>query len=119
MAGLGIIDHEIEGANYLRTLGFSEKICTLVASHVAAKRYLTFARPDYYNNLSDASKRTLDFQGGVMSAEEAAVFEANPLSALMVKMRLWDEAAKLTDAIVPPFETYKNLIINHLEAREK
>ncbi len=114
MADLGILDHELEGANYLRQYGFSEKICTLVASHVAAKRYLTFKNPDYYANLSEASKQTLAFQGGKMSADEAAAFEANPLASLIVKMRLWDEAAKLTDAAVPSLESYKDLIVNHL-----
>jgi hypothetical protein len=35
---VGRIGHEIIGAQYLRSLGFSETVCRLVNSHVAAKR---------------------------------------------------------------------------------
>jgi len=31
----GVADHEQLGAEYLREMGFSEKVCTLVRSHVA------------------------------------------------------------------------------------
>ena len=44
-----------------------------------AKRYLTFKEPGYYEGLSDGSKRTLGFQGGLMDAKESAVFEQDPL----------------------------------------
>lgn len=37
---VGRIGHETIGAEYLRTLGFSDKVCRLVNSHVAAKRYV-------------------------------------------------------------------------------
>ncbi len=40
----------------------------LVEYHVQAKRYLTFSQPDYYARLSEASRRTLAYQGGVMTA---------------------------------------------------
>src|SRR5690242_16346509 len=66
MDGVGVVDHESVGADYLRRRGFSEKICRLVESHVQAKRYLTFKCPDYYQKLSPASKITLSHQGGVM-----------------------------------------------------
>src|SRR3984957_3005997 len=42
MEGYGVKDHEAVGADYLRERGFSEKIATLIQSHVAAKRYLCF-----------------------------------------------------------------------------
>lgn len=38
---VGRMGHETIGAEYLRSLGFSEKICRLVESHVPAKRYIT------------------------------------------------------------------------------
>src|SRR5580765_7120447 len=59
----GIKDHEALGAQYLSEHGFSSKISKLVASHVLAKRYLTRSDPDYFNQLSEASRKTLDFQG--------------------------------------------------------
>lgn len=36
---VGRIGHEAIGAQYLRSLGFSETVCRLVNSHVTAKRY--------------------------------------------------------------------------------
>jgi predicted HD phosphohydrolase len=36
---VGRMGHEAIGAAYLRTLGFSDTVCRLVNSHVAAKRY--------------------------------------------------------------------------------
>jgi hypothetical protein len=35
---VGRVGHEAIGASYLRSLGFSEVVCRLVNSHVAAKR---------------------------------------------------------------------------------
>ena len=75
MDGFGIVDHEKLGAAFLLSKGFSKKITQLVQSHVSAKRYLTYAFNDYYNQLSDASKITLQHQGGIMTKEEAVVFE--------------------------------------------
>ena len=36
---VGRVGHEMIGAEYLRSLGFSDSVCRLVGSHVAAKRY--------------------------------------------------------------------------------
>lgn len=38
---VGRMGHETIGAEYLRSLGFSDKVCRLVESHVPAKRYIT------------------------------------------------------------------------------
>jgi phosphonate degradation associated HDIG domain protein len=115
MDGFGIKDHEEIGAEFLATKGFSEKIVKLVGSHVEAKRYLTFADPEYYDQLSEASKTTLNFQGGVMKAEEARQFEKDPLFHMIIKMRKWDEEAKIVDAPMLPLEYFKTLIVEHLE----
>jgi predicted HD phosphohydrolase len=66
----------------------------LVEYHVQAKRYLTLKEPGYYERLSLASRRTLEYQGGVMTAEEAEAFERDPLCAVSLRMRQWDELAK-------------------------
>jgi len=64
MDGYGVMNHEKVGADYLREKGFSKRLAQLVESHVQAKRYLTFAHPESFDQLSEASKRTLAFQGG-------------------------------------------------------
>jgi phosphonate degradation associated HDIG domain protein len=94
MDGFGVVSHERLGADYLRRAGFSERVARLVEYHVQAKRYLTLKEPGYYGRLSEASRRTLEFQGGVMTAEEAEAFEQDPLCAVSLRMRQWDELAK-------------------------
>ncbi|WP_448119542.1 phosphonate degradation HD-domain oxygenase [Pseudomonas serbica] len=94
MGGFGIVSHERLGADYLRRAGFSERMARLVEYHVQAKRYLTLREPGYYERLSEASRRTLEYQGGVMSEAEADAFEQDPLCAVSLRMRQWDELAK-------------------------
>lgn len=117
MDEFGIKDHESIGAEFLLKHGFSVKIARLVASHVNAKRYLVRKDPEYYNQLSEASRRTLEFQGGMMSAKEADAFEKDPLFSEIILMRRWDEQAKVPDTPVPDLSRYRTMIINHLLAK--
>ncbi|QJI43598.1 HDIG domain-containing protein [Pseudomonas sp. ADAK2] len=94
MGGFGVVSHERLGADYLRRAGFSERMARLVEYHVQAKRYLTLKEPGYYERLSEASRRTLEYQGGVMTLAEAEAFERDPLCAVSLRMRQWDEQAK-------------------------
>jgi 2-amino-1-hydroxyethylphosphonate dioxygenase (glycine-forming) len=114
MDGYGTKSHEKIGAEYLRKKGFSEKIARLVENHVQAKRYLTFKKPDYYNNLSEASKKTLGFQGGKMTNEEATNFEKDPLFSLSIKMREWDEQAKEINLPIMNLERIKVMALTNL-----
>lgn len=114
MGGYGVVDHEKLGADFLRQKGFSERVCKLVQSHVEAKRYLTFKFPDYYDQLSEASRRTLEFQGGVMSVEEALLFEEDPDAELILALRKWDEAAKLENISLPDLSKYAAMMERHL-----
>jgi putative nucleotidyltransferase with HDIG domain len=107
MDGFGIRSHEKIGADFLRFLGFPERIAKLVENHVQAKRYLTFKYPDYYHALSEASKITLEFQGGRMTAAEAARFESDPLFEISLLMRKWDDLAKQQDVPLPDLEVFK------------
>lgn len=119
MDGFGIKDHEEAGAAFLRRRGFSERLIILVQSHVGAKRYLTFKYPSYYEQLSEASKRTLEFQGGRMLAEEANEYEKQPFFDLIIQMRRWDDDAKLLGKPVPALDKYRQMIIRHLEKNHK
>ena len=114
MDGFGNVDHEKLGADYLRERGFSERLATLVESHVIAKRYLTYKYPEYYNKLSDASKATLEFQGGRMTDAEAIEFENHPDAELFIKLRYWDDQAKEMNVPVQDLEHLKSLTLNHL-----
>ncbi|KAL3260827.1 hypothetical protein ABHI18_004254 [Aspergillus niger] len=116
---VGRMGHETIGAEYLRSLGFSEKVCRLVESHVPAKRYLTATNKAYYETLSSASKKSLEFQGGPFKGAELEAFETDPLRDEMVKLRLWDDAAKVQgiEESTPRAGEYRDMIWVHLERR--
>ena len=114
MDGFGLKDHEAIGSVFLLEKGFSLKIARLVGSHVNAKRYLTRKDPEYYSQLSEASKRTLIFQGGMMSQKEAGEFEKDPLFHEIVLMRKWDEQAKIQNQPIPDLNRYRTMMIQHL-----
>lgn len=94
MESYGVKSHEQIGADFLRKKGFPERMARLVENHVKAKRYLTWKDPEYFNQLSEASKQTLKFQGGVMSEQEAKEFESDSHFEASILLRKWDEAAK-------------------------
>jgi 2-amino-1-hydroxyethylphosphonate dioxygenase (glycine-forming) len=118
MDGFGIKDHEEIGAKFLKQKGFSKKIMRLVESHVEAKRYLTLRYPEYYAQLSDASKKTLEYQGGRMTEEEADAFEQYPLFKLIIQMRRWDEEAKIEHKPLPDLGMFREMMIHHLEKQQ-
>lgn len=114
MDAYGRIDHESAAADWLRQRGFSDKAGVLIENHVNAKRYLTYRYPEYLAALSHASLQTLNFQGGPMQQEEAEEFEKNPHFDLIIRMRRWDEAAKMIDYKTPELDHYLNLINEYL-----
>jgi len=114
MDGMGNVDHEKLGSAYLLKLGFSERLARLVESHVLAKRYLTYKYPEYYTQLSEASKTTLGFQGGPMKADEAARFEADPDAELYIRFRYWDDKAKEVDVPVLNIGRLKAMALRNL-----
>ena len=110
----GVINHEQLGANFLHSKGFSANIINMVSNHVNAKRYLTYKFPEYFYQLSDASKETLQIQGGQMTLTEAMLFEADALFNNYIMLRRWDEQAKATYKPLPDLSIYKAMIETHL-----
>jgi len=92
--------HQYIALPFLRPL-FPESVLGPIRLHVDAKRYLCAARPEYYEQLSEDSKRSLRLQGGVFSAEEAERFIRQPYAQEAVSVRLWDDAAKNPRAHTP------------------
>ncbi|KAI7846757.1 hypothetical protein BDC45DRAFT_528347 [Circinella umbellata] len=111
---VGVTGHERIGAEYLRKLGFSNKVAQLVESHVPVKRYLTGKDHSYYESLSGASKLSLKYQGGPFTPEQVKEFEEDPLFELKVQVRKWDDAAKVVGLEVPDLESYRQMAVDHL-----
>lgn len=118
MDTFGVAEHEKLGRKFLLNKGFSQNVADMVASHVDAKRYLTYKFPDYYDALSEASKQTLVHQGGQMKAPEAQAFEQHPLSSRYIALRRWDEQAKEINKPLPSLEIYRQLMIKHLTQQQ-
>jgi putative nucleotidyltransferase with HDIG domain len=114
MGSFGVVDHEGIGAAYLRSRRFSERVCAVVAEHVAAKRYLVATDKSYQQKLSPASVQTLHWQGGPMTTDEVAAFEKHPYFADIINVRLWDEQAKNRDAALLPVAWFRTRICEHL-----
>jgi len=107
--------HEEAGAEVLEQF-FPTLVTDCVRYHVAAKRYLCAAKPEYFKRLSDASIHSLNLQGGPMSAEEVAEFEKNPNLKEIVKVRYYDEAGKRDDLETKPFSHYAPMVQRIVDA---
>jgi len=114
---VGRIGHEHIGEQYLHSLGFPTSVTKLVGSHVAAKRYLTAVDESYYEGLSEASKQSLKVQGGPFEGEELEQFKRDPLKEDMVRLRRWDDGAKVVgvEGSTPRPERYWGMVVECLE----
>jgi len=115
MGNLGVCNHEQLGAKYLLRLGFSNKVAQLVCGHVQAKRYLVWKHDHYAAKLSPASKLTLEHQGGPMSDAEGKAFEKSELYDVILKLRSWDDKAKVVGLKVPDLDHYLPMMVQNIK----
>jgi gamma-butyrobetaine dioxygenase len=108
--------HPAIGARFL-AVHFGPAVAEPVRLHVAAKRYLCAIEPEYRAALSAASFRTLQAQGGPFSQAEAGGFQALPYAHDAVRLRRWDDAAKVAGARIPDLEHYRPLLEGLLRER--
>ena len=101
--------HELGGARWLAR-HFGAAVSEPVRLHVAAKRYLCATDRGYFARLSSASVHTLGLQGGPMSPQEVACFEAEPFAQPAVQLRHWDDQGKIAGLRTPALSDYAPLI---------
>lgn len=101
--------HERAGEAWLRER-FGPDVSEPVRLHVAAKRWLAAVDPPYLDRLSPESTRSLALQGGPMSPDEIAAFEANPHFDDAVQLRRWDDLAKTPGLETDTIESYKDVL---------
>jgi phosphonate degradation associated HDIG domain protein len=89
---------------------FGEEIAEPIRLHVAAKRYLCAVEPSYRAELSPASLHSLELQGGPYGPDELAAFEASPYAEDAVRLRRYDDAAKVPGLATPPLEDYRAVL---------
>ena len=85
--------HARAGAEAVRGV-LGDRVAGLVALHVEAKRYLVATEPGYGDELGPDSVASLATQGGPLSPEEGAAFEALPLAAEATSLRRADDSGK-------------------------
>lgn len=105
----GYHDHAEAAADFLRPW-LPAPIVEPIRLHVAAKRHLVATDGDYYNRLSEASKITLEEQGGAFTSEQSQEFLTNPHAERAMKLRNCDDEGKRPGQMVPQLETYRDLL---------
>ncbi len=101
--------HERVGAMWLAR-HFPEAVTEPIRLHVAAKRYLCAVDAEYQRQLSPASIQSLALQGEPMSEAEAHAFEAMPYVREAVRLRRWDDQAKVMGWKTPDLAQYQFLL---------
>ena len=109
LGNYGIKNHEKIGSKFLRDHGFKSPIPELVENHVKVKRYRVYKNPKYLDNLSEASKITLKMQGGPMNLKEAKEFENSKYFELSLKIRDYDDLAKVVGKKVKSLDYFRKL----------
>ena len=107
--------HERIGEKWLEEY-FGPEISQPVRLHVAAKRYQCTVHPEYLEQLSPASAKSFELQGGKMSQTEIAAFEKNPFFEPALQLRQWDDQAKDPELQTPPLEHFFPAIENALSS---
>lgn len=107
--------HEDVAARYLSPR-FSAAVVEPIRLHVEAKRYLCAVEPGYFEDLSFASVRSLNLQGGVFDDADAGRFIAQPHAAEAVLLRRWDDTAKDPHAVTPPLDHFLSYVPDVLQA---
>jgi phosphonate degradation associated HDIG domain protein len=102
----GIDDqHQYFAIPFLRGL-FPLAVIEAIRLHVDAKRALCAVEPGYFDSLSEDSRRSLVLQGGIFSPAEAEAFVARPHARDAMRVRRWDDAAKVAGEATPPLGHY-------------
>ena len=115
-AARGIDDRHQELGQAWLTRWFGADVTEPVRLHVPAKRYLTATDPGYFATLSLGSVRSLELQGGQFTTEGAAAFIGQPHAADAVRLRRWDEGAKVPGQATPDLAHFRRCLEASLSA---
>eukprot|EP00930_Biecheleria_cincta_P046503 TRINITY_DN32076_c0_g1_i1.p1 TRINITY_DN32076_c0_g1~~TRINITY_DN32076_c0_g1_i1.p1 ORF type:complete len:279 (+),score=59.85 TRINITY_DN32076_c0_g1_i1:76-912(+) len=107
--------HGLLGDKWLRQLGFSDTVTSLIAHQSNARRYLCFKQKGYFDSLNKDAKDALLLFGGSMSSDEAAIFEgARGFEKAIRLKQICDEAAMRPKSALGDLEQHRALLESHL-----
>ena len=101
--------HQFVALPFLRSL-FPDAVLEPIKLHVDAKRYLCAADAGYWAELSPASKHSLELQGGRYDDAQVRAFEDLTFYAEAVRLRRYDDLAKVPGQVTPPLAHYAALM---------
>jgi predicted HD phosphohydrolase len=113
-----LVDGEQEGPGHHHGTGGADlvrafvplRVAWLIEHHVIAKRYLCTVDPRYVEQLSPASRRSYGVQGARLRPDEQLALETRPWFADALRLRRWDDAAKVPGAVSAPLIAYAPLL---------
>ncbi|KVD43935.1 phosphohydrolase [Burkholderia ubonensis] len=110
----GIDDlHQYYVLPFLRPL-LPDAVLEPIRLHVDAKRCLCRTDAGYFESLSPDSVRSLALQGGVFSEEEAAAFLRCPFAEDALRLRRWDDMAKVEGRATPDLDHYMEIVARQM-----
>ena len=101
--------HELNAYHWLKE-NISEKVAELAKLHVAAKRFLCSTDKNYFDKLSLISQKSFNDQGGFMSKNELNNFESSPYKIEAIRLRKWDDKAKIPNLKTKQLKEYLVLL---------
>jgi phosphonate degradation associated HDIG domain protein len=89
---------------------FADAVLEPIRLHVDAKRYLCRSEQGYWDALSPASRHSLELQGGTFDTLAADRFLARPSAWDAIRLRRWDDAAKVAGRATPSLRDFEPLL---------
>ena len=101
--------HQFMALPFLRGV-FPDSVLAPIRLHVDAKRYLCLIEAGYWTRLSPASRASLEKQGGIFTPVQGDAFSRVPHSLSAVRLRRYDDLAKVPGETVPGLGHYRRLM---------
>ncbi|AMM23972.1 phosphonate degradation HD-domain oxygenase [Variovorax sp. PAMC 28711] len=101
--------HQYIALPFLRGV-FPAAVLSPICLHVDAKRYLCATQPGYAEALSPASVASLALQGGPFDAAQAEAFMRLPFASEAVRLRLYDDQAKVVGLRTPTLDHFTTVM---------
>jgi phosphonate degradation associated HDIG domain protein len=101
--------HQYFAIPFLRPL-LGPEVIEPIRLHVDAKRALCALETGYHDALSEDSKRSLVLQGGIFAGAALDAFLAKPFAREAMRVRRWDDAAKVPGTATPPLEHFLQVV---------
>ncbi|HEU0123361.1 MAG TPA: cysteine hydrolase family protein [Bryobacteraceae bacterium] len=97
----------------LRDLGFADAVCSLVEQRITTLRYLA-GRDATRQGLTAEDLELVVRHGGPLSDYQSEIFGDRAVSFTLLRLRQFEEQARLPGAATPPFADIRSIVEAHL-----